>query len=107
MRLVPPTSPRVSRVATIALIACLASSLLGANLAAAGTPPQRTQPAAYVLQKANLGLAPGTGFFLDEAHIRKGLDDFEKLGVHWIRSSIPWQNFEPDDPNALPQGAPQ
>jgi hypothetical protein len=107
MRLVPPTSPRASRVATIALIACLASSLLGANLAAAGTPRQRTQPAAYALQKANLGLAPGSGFFLDQTHIRKGLDDFEKLGVHWIRSSIPWQNFEPDDPNALPKGAPQ
>jgi hypothetical protein len=107
MRLVPSTSPRASRVATIALIACLGSSLLGANLASAGTPPPRqSQTPAFVLHRANLGLAPGTGFFLDQAHIRKGLDDFLKLRVHWIRSSIPWHVFQPNDPNSVPKGTP-
>lgn len=95
--------PRTVRVATIALIACLVSSAFGTTIAVART--SSAQPQAFALKQANFGLAPGTGFFLDEAHIRSGLDDFKTLGVHWIRSSIPWQNFQPDDPQKLPPGA--
>jgi polysaccharide biosynthesis protein PslG len=100
-----PSSGRARRAATIALVAGVASCMLGTTLASAGA--SHAQPPTFVLRKANFGLAPGTGFFLDQAHIRKGLDDFETLGVHWIRSSIPWQNFQPDDPQHLPAGTPE
>jgi hypothetical protein len=100
-----PTNRRARRVA-IALIACIGTGMIGTTLASAGAP-RAAQPTAFVLKRANFGIAPGTGFFLDEAHIRSGLDDFKTLGVHWIRSSIPWQNFQPDDPAKLPHGTPQ
>jgi hypothetical protein len=100
MRLSSP-SRRARRVA-IALTVCLGSSVFvssafGANLASA-KPQASARPAQYVLRKVNFGLAPGAGFFLDATHIRSGLNDFKTLGVHWIRSTIPWQNFQPDDP---------
>jgi hypothetical protein len=96
-------------VATSVLIAGLGCSLLGATLRSAGATgaaPSSTAPSgaaasgaapSYSLKKTNFGLAPGTGFYLDEQHIRSGLDDFKKLGVRWLRSSVPWQNFQPTE----------
>jgi hypothetical protein len=48
------------------------------------------------LVRSHFGLAPGSGFLLDQAHLRKGLDTMKQLGVHWIRSTIPWQNIQPE-----------
>jgi polysaccharide biosynthesis protein PslG len=99
---------RARRVA-IALTVCLGSSLFGVTLASAQSDNATRaglQPAAYVVRKANLGLAPGAGFFLDPVNIKSGLNDLKTLGVHWIRSTIPWQNFQPDDPQHLAKGKP-
>jgi hypothetical protein len=59
----------------------------------------------FRLAKSNFGIAPGAGFFVNNPGLARGLNDFKTLGVHWIRSIIPWQNFEPSDPATLPAGA--
>jgi len=61
-------------------------------------------PPVYTLHKSAVGISPGAGFFLDPVHIRHGLDDFKALGAHWIRSSVPWHNFQPTDPRLVPAG---
>ncbi len=98
---------RVHRIAALALAmslgcAAITANVIGAGMASADVAP--ATPAAYALYKANFGIAPGAGLFLDETHIRSGLDNFKALGVHWIRSTIPWGNFEPDDPTKLAHG---
>ena len=108
MRLALRTSRRArnARIATIALIAVLGSAIgSGVVYAILPTAPAPSALPTYHLKKAHFGIAPGSGFFLDEANLRSGLDDFKRLGVHWIRSSIPWQNFQPDDPATVAPGA--
>jgi hypothetical protein len=121
MRLSRPRR-RARRVA-LALTVCLGSSLFlsnvfDTNLASAETASpqsvssqlvasaQSASSAQFALQKPDFGLTPGSGFFLDQTHIRSGLDDFKRLGVHWIRSTIPWQNFQPEDPLHRTPGKP-
>jgi hypothetical protein len=94
---------RCSRAAArIALVACVAGALSVGSAALAQS--QATSPN-YRLAKAEFGIAPGAGFFINNPQLTRGLDDFKALGVHWIRSVIPWQNFEPADPATLPAGA--
>jgi polysaccharide biosynthesis protein PslG len=97
---------RITAFTLAAFLGCagLATNALGTGAASADVP--QAAPAGYALHKANFGLAPGAGFFLDEAHIRSGLDNMKTLGVHWIRSTIPWREFEPDDPTKLAHGEP-
>ena len=78
--------------------------MFGATAVSAGAD---AQPAAFPLAKANFGITPGAGFFLNETNIARGLNDFKKLGVHWIRSTIPWDSFQPYDPLKLPVGEPK
>lgn len=47
------------------------------------------------------GVSPGSGFFLDEANLEEGLAGLDELGAHWIRSTIPWANFQPRDPRVV------
>jgi hypothetical protein len=93
-----PWIRRARRIATVAL----AASLVCVGAAAAATA--QAASTTYALKKANFAIAPGAGFFLDEAHLQSGLDNFKTLGVHWIRSTIPWGNFEPNDPAKLAPG---
>jgi hypothetical protein len=103
-----PRAPRRAQciaVLTLAMLlggAALTTNVLGAGAASADVAP--AAPAAYALHKANFGIAPGAGFFLDATHLRSGLDNFKALGVRWIRSTIPWKNFEPVDPTKLARG---
>ena len=102
-----PMTRRARCIATLALATALGCAGLTTNVLGAGAAPVDGAPAAttaYSLHKANFGIAPGAGFFLDETHLRSGLDNFKTLGVHWIRSTIPWKNFEPVDPTKLARG---
>ena len=67
---------------------------VGAGALAQSPSPQP----AFTLHKDAFGIAPGAGFFLNPAKLDRGLTDFRALGVHWIRSVIPWKNFQPNDP---------
>jgi hypothetical protein len=96
------TLRRSRAAARITLVACVAGALSVGSAALAQS--QATSPN-YSLAKAEFGIAPGAGFFLNNPQLTRGLDDFKTLGVHWIRSVIPWQNFEPADPATLPAGA--
>ena len=92
-----------SRVAArLALVACLAGVLAMGTAAVAQAP---TTGPSYSLTKANFGIAPGAGFFINNPDLTRSLNDFKTLGVRWIRSVIPWHNFEPDDPTTLASGA--
>jgi len=102
-------------IGCVALAICVVGGALGTTAASADAtrvqaPRARTprvQPAVYNLVKANFGLTPGAGFFLDETHLPAGLNDFKTLGVHWIRSTITWSSFQPYDPAHLPAGEPK
>jgi hypothetical protein len=97
---------RARQIATIALTAGVGCAAFVTNGFGASAGAAAAVPAVptFTLHKANFAIAPGAGFFLDEAHIRSGLDNFKTLGVHWIRSTIPWGNFEPNDPTKLAPG---
>lgn len=84
------------------LVAGAASALGVGTAALAQSPPPGPT---YALAKANFGIAPGAGFFVGNPDLTRSLNDFKTLGVHWIRSGIPWHNFEPDDPATLAPGA--
>jgi Glycosyl hydrolase catalytic core len=96
------TRRRARRVLTLLVIISTGLGALGAtalrSAGASDTPPtQQAQQTRYHLVRSHFGLTPGTGFFLDdEAHMRHGLDTMKTLGVHWIRSTIPWGNIQPD-----------
>jgi polysaccharide biosynthesis protein PslG len=82
----------------------VAGSAIGATITSAAASDMATP--AYALSKADFGLTPGAGFFLDETHLGAGLNDAKNLGVHWIRSTIPWSHFQPTDPRKLAAGEP-
>jgi polysaccharide biosynthesis protein PslG len=89
------TRRRARRVLVLLVVIATALGSLGVNaLRSAGA--SSTQGPRYHLVRSHFGLTPGSGFFLDQAHLRSGLDDMEKLGVRWIRSTIPWQNIQPE-----------
>lgn len=50
---------------------------------------------------SEFGVSPGSGFFLNDDELARGLVDFADLGIHWIRSTIPWKNFQPNDPSVV------
>lgn len=93
------------RAAYVVLAVFTAGSVLGVAMAGAEAPAAKAP--VYKLLKSNFGINAGSGFFLDDAHLSAGLDDLKNLGVHWIRATIPWQNFQPNDPTKLPAGASQ
>jgi hypothetical protein len=77
---------RCSRAAArIALVACVAGALSVGSAALAQS--QATSPN-YRLAKAEFGIAPGAGFFINNPQLTRGLDDFKALGVHWILSCL-------------------
>jgi hypothetical protein len=92
-----------SRHALRAALALAAASLLGVGGAAFAHSPGAAPT--YALTKADFGVAPGAGFFLNNPELTRALDDFKALRVHWIRSSFEWKNFEPSNPATLPAGA--
>jgi hypothetical protein len=97
------TRRRARRVITVLIIAASGLGLLGAtSLGAAGASDSKAPT--YHLVRSHFGLAPGTGFFFDDAHLRAGLSTMNSLGVHWIRSSIPWAHIQPTDPAKLAKG---
>lgn len=57
------------------------------------------------IRARDYGISPGSGFFLDEDNIDAGLADFDELGIRWIRSNIPWKNFQPEDPRVVGEEA--
>jgi hypothetical protein len=90
------TRRRARRVITLLVIVATGLGTLGATaLRSAGASGSQTQ-VRYNLVKSHFGLSPGSGFFLNQQHLRHGLDTMETLGVHWIRSTIPWGNIQPN-----------
>ncbi len=83
-----------------------AAVLLASSAAVGPSVSTGASTAPSTIQKSAVGVSPGAGFFLDPVHLQRGLDDFKTLGARWIRSSIPWHNFQPADPRSLPVGAP-
>lgn len=57
------------------------------------------------IQAGAYGISPGAGFFFDQDKIEQALTDFDALGFHWIRSNVPWKNFQPDDPRVVGEDA--
>ena len=90
------TRRRARRVITLLVIVATGLGTVGATALRSAGATDTKAPKQYRLIRGHFGLAPGSGFFLDETHIRQGLDNMKTLGVHWIRSTIPWQNIEPD-----------
>jgi hypothetical protein len=80
---VPYRAFRWSRAAVRVAVVAYAAGALGVGSVALAQAPA-TGPS-YLLAKANFGIAPGAGFFINNPNLRRGLDDFKTLGVHWIR----------------------
>jgi hypothetical protein len=92
------------RAACVALATCLAGGAIATTISSAAATDSVTPT--YALSKADFGLTPGAGFFLNQTRLGPGLNDAKNLGVHWIRSTIPWSHFQPTDPRKLAAGQP-
>lgn len=93
---------RFRKALRVAVVGVAGTGLLVGAGALASTPPRQT---AFVMHKEAFGVAPGAGFFLNPVVLQRGLNDYKTLGVRWIRSTIPWKNFQPTDPALLAPGA--
>ena len=96
------SAQRVRKTVRCAIAGAVTTGLLVGAAAIASTPSTQT---AFAFRKDSFGIAPGAGFFLNPPVLERGLNDYKALGVRWIRSTIPWKNFQPNDPATLPAGA--
>jgi hypothetical protein len=92
---------RVRKALRVAIVGVAGTGLLIGAGALAQTPSPQFS---FTLHKEAFGVAPGAGFFLNAPVLARGLDDYKTLGVRWIRSTIPWKNFQPSDPTTLAPG---
>jgi hypothetical protein len=93
---------RVRKALRFAIVGVVGTGLFVGAGAIAQTPsPQFT----FTMRKDAFGIAPGAGFFLNPPVLARGLSDYKTLGVRWIRSTIPWKNFQPRDPATLAPSA--